>query len=543
MTVQRPDPRPDAAGRVDDGAFRLVLALAAVLIVLAAIRVVAFPDAGAPPTWAVATSDATPSATPPASPSPAVDLAAYLVPEPRPAPPLELAGPDGELSLAALGGEPVLVFFGYTHCPDVCPATIGTVGLAIDAYEPGASAVLVSVDPERDTPEWLVEFVRYMPPGFTAVSGSADRVRATADAWGVQYARVETDVPGVYQMSHTADVFLVDAAGVLRARFPFGTDAPTMTAVIDAIDPAVGPPSAVPATGPPGTSPRPTADSSAVPSVAPVEDLHPVLVSSSVWAGPDGPVIFTIDEASDEAPPPRAVSVQLATIEGALVGAAVPATAVQPPGIDLVSYVATLDIPSPGPWHVIVATRDPDGTDRRGVMPVTALDQGGTAPLGAPAPSIRTDTAVDVGGDLTWLTTDPLPDPRLHATSTADALATGTPFVLVVDSFSFKVTPQCGQAVVLAKRLLDRWRHIPLIHHEPYRYTVVTTEPVIEGSLQDPRLTAVAEAWGTGSAPWGVASMPWLFVVDGEGVVRAKYQGIMGSADVDVMLSMLTAGP
>ena len=184
----------------------------------------------------------------------------------------------------------------------------------------------------------------------------------------------------------------------------------------------------------------------------------------------------------------------------------------------------------------------PDGAVRRGVADVTALDPGGTAALGAPAPTIRTPTAADFGGDLTWVTTDPLPDPRLSATSTVDALADGKPFVLVVDSVRFRVTPVCGRAVVMAKQLLDRWRTVPFIHHEPYRFSVVTTEPVLEGSLTDPRLTDVAEAWGVGSAPWGVASMPWIFVVDGDGNVRAKYQGVMGTADVDVMLSLLTQG-
>ena len=116
------------------------------------------------------------------------------------------------------------------------------------------------------------------------------------------------------------------------------------------------------------------------------------------------------------------------------------------------------------------------------------------------------------------------------------------PFVFVVDSVRFRVTPVCGRSVVLAKQLLDRWPGVPFIHHEPYRYTVVTTEPVIEGSLADPHLTEPAEAWGVGAPPWGVESMPWLFVVDGDGIIRAKYQGVMGSADVDVILSLLAAG-
>ncbi len=130
-----------------------------------------------------------------------------------------------------LRGGDTFVFFGYTHCADVCPATIGRVGEALAALGSGERAVFVTVDPERDTTAWLNEFVRYMPKGFSAVTGTDSEIAATAADWGVRYAREETGVDGAYTMSHTADVYLVDAAGMLRARFPFGTEADVMTAV------------------------------------------------------------------------------------------------------------------------------------------------------------------------------------------------------------------------------------------------------------------------------------------------------------------------
>ena len=137
----------------------------------------------------------------------------------------------------------------------------------------------------------------------------------------------------------------------------------------------------------------------------------------------------------------------------------------------------------------------------------------------------------------------PLPDPRLSQTSTADALASGTPFMLVADSSKFKVTPVCGRAVVLAKGLIDRWPNVPFIHLEPYKYTVITTEPVLQGTLAAPTLTDPAAAWGIGAAPWGIGSMPWVFIVDSHGIVRAKYQGVVGSVDLDVVLSMIAPQP
>ena len=147
-----------------------------------------------------------------------------------------------------------------------------------------------------------------------------------------------------------------------------------------------------------------------------------------------------------------------------------------------------------------------------------------------------------MGGDPRAVTTDPAPDPRLSQTSTTDALAAGQPFVLVIDSTKFRVSPACGRAIIMARYLLDRWRDVAFIHLEPYRYSVVTDTPVLAGSLDDPTLTDPAAAWGIGGAPWGPRSMPWVFVIDGHGVVRAKYQGVMGSADVDVMISLIEQG-
>ena len=152
----------------------------------------------------------------------------------RPAPPIELTDSgDAAFSLASLRGAPAFVFFGYTHCPDVCPATIGTVGLAMEAFGPGRPGRL----------RQRRSGARHDRPGcastrgscrgaFTALTGTSAQIRTTADAWGVRYARVETGVAGAYSMSHTADVFLVDGAGSLRARFPFGTSSEAMTAVL-----------------------------------------------------------------------------------------------------------------------------------------------------------------------------------------------------------------------------------------------------------------------------------------------------------------------
>jgi hypothetical protein len=148
----------------------------------------------------------------------------------------------------------------------------------------------------------------------------------------------------------------------------------------------------------------------------------------------------------------------------------------------------------------------------------------------------------DVSGDVTRISTDPIPDARLYQQSTSDLLAAHQAFVLVFDSAKFRVTSACGKALIMARYLEDRWPAVPFVHVEPFRYDVVTDTPVLEGSLADPALTDVAAAWGIGSAPWGPTSMPWVFVVDGQGVIRAKYQGVMGSDDVDVLVALIEQG-
>jgi hypothetical protein len=235
------------------------------------------------------------------------------------------------------------------------------------------------------------------------------------------------------------------------------------------------------------------------------------------------------------------VTVQLSTTQGVIAGPLVDAVAVRPPGVAAVSYVAAIDIPAPGWWRLGVRASN-TGAILAGTVDVAVLDPGATAALAAPAPTVHTPTLDDVGGDARAVTTDPAPDLRLSRTSTTDALAAHQPFVLVVDSTRFRVSPACGKAIVMARYLLDRWPGIAFIHLEPYRYSIVTDTPELDGTLSDPPLTEAAAAWGVGGPPWGAASMPWVFIVDGAGVVRAKYQGIIGSDDVDVILSLIAAG-
>jgi protein SCO1/2 len=535
-------PVTDEGAAIGDRAFTMVIAFAGLLGLLALVAMVL--GLGNPRGAAVVTTGS-PSPTPAASP--AASPGSFLYAQVRDAPPIELIDDQEQpVSLASFRGRPVLVFFGYTHCPDVCPATIGNLGKALGSLGDGTRAVFVTVDPERDTPAWLREYAAYLPAGITPLTGSAEAIRTTARAWGVKYARVETDRPDAYSMSHTADVFIVDDAGRLRGAFPFGTPPEAMVATLRALPASPGPaasvtPTAMPTpTATPAVAPSPSALPS--PSSAAPAALQPVVVSSAVWAGGHSPVILTLDGPTGRlADPSIEVSVQLTTADGDPVGSPVPAVAVQPPYEDRVLWVPTLDIPTPGPWRLAVGATVGD-LPLAGSVDFTALDPGATAALGRPAPTVRTPTLADVGGDHWAVSTDPSPQLEFYQRSTADALVEHVPFVLIVDSVRFRVSPACGKAVVMARYLLDRWPGVTFIHLEPYRYTVVSETPVLEGDLYDPPLNDPTAAWGFGGANWGGRSMPWIFVVDGNGIVRAKYQGVMGSDDIDVILSMIAAG-
>lgn len=483
---------------------------------------------------------------PAVGPGPRATAPSYLVDPARPAPPLQLTNSDGRpFSLDAMQGRGALVFFGYTHCPDVCPATIGIVGKVIDRIGPGVGAVFVTIDPERDTAPWLADYVRYLPKGFVTLTGSPADVRATADAWGVRYAKVEGDDPDNYSMTHTASVYLVDQAGFLRAEFPFGIAAGDMEDVVREVlagpagspsataSPTV-PPTAVPVTAAPTFGPAPG------PSPTPaVEALRAEIVSTSVWAGGGSPVILALYDGDTRLAQLAAhVRVQLTDEDGTPVGAAVQATAVQPRGVAEVSYVATVDVPTAGSWRLTI-TVSRGGAISAAAVTVIALDPGGTAALGQAAPAARTPTLADVGGRFIEITTDHAPDKRLYQTSTVDALSARQPFVLVVDSPQFKTSPACGKALSMARFLVDRWTSVPFMHLEPFEYDVITDTATLVGTLTDPTLVPAAAAWGLGPPPWGPTSMPWIFIVDGSGVVRAKYQGVIGTADVDVILSLI----
>jgi len=147
---------------------------------------------------------------------------ATVLPQARPLPELALVDQDGgKLPGDFFVGRWTLVFFGFTQCPDVCPTTLATLaGVAKQLKDLPADqqprVLLVSVDPERDTPELLAAYVRFFDPAFLAAAGTPEAVAEAANAFGVPYARV--DLPdGGYTMDHGSGIFVVGPEGGIDA--------------------------------------------------------------------------------------------------------------------------------------------------------------------------------------------------------------------------------------------------------------------------------------------------------------------------------------
>ena len=147
---------------------------------------------------------------------------ATVFPTARALPTLDLTSQDGQaLPADFLSGHWTLVFFGFTQCPDICPTTLAVLaqaGRQLDdlpqAEQP--RVLLVSVDPERDTPERLAAYVRFFDPAFLGATGSLESIAATAAAFGVQYAKV-TMPEGGYTMDHGSGIFVVGPSGGIVA--------------------------------------------------------------------------------------------------------------------------------------------------------------------------------------------------------------------------------------------------------------------------------------------------------------------------------------
>jgi protein SCO1/2 len=119
-------------------------------------------------------------------------------------------------------GRPMLLYFGFTYCPDVCPTELGTIAAALDAMGPAGervTPVLVTIDPERDTPAALADYVSRFHPRMIGLTGSAEQIAQAARAYRVYYAKVRPRDSTDYLMDHSSFIYFVGPDGRVRSLF------------------------------------------------------------------------------------------------------------------------------------------------------------------------------------------------------------------------------------------------------------------------------------------------------------------------------------
>ncbi|MBN7808730.1 glycerophosphodiester phosphodiesterase [Agrobacterium rosae] len=143
--------------------------------------------------------------------------------------PFQLVAQNGQpITEKAFQGKPTALFFGFTHCPEVCPTTLFELNGWMEKVDPDATkmqAYFVSVDPERDTPEILNQYVSNVSKRITGITGSPDKIAETLKGYRIYAKKVpvdEKDPNGEYTMDHTASVILLDANGRFSGTIAYG---------------------------------------------------------------------------------------------------------------------------------------------------------------------------------------------------------------------------------------------------------------------------------------------------------------------------------
>ncbi len=141
----------------------------------------------------------------------------------EPAPPFTLRSADGKVSLKDFHGKVVLLYFGYTYCPDVCPITLSAIKRALSEMGEQAEQVqlvFITVDPQRDSPKRMNEYVHFFNPSFVGLSGTLDEISQVAEAYDIHFHYNDAESKTTYSVDHTASVIVLDKEGNKRIIWP-----------------------------------------------------------------------------------------------------------------------------------------------------------------------------------------------------------------------------------------------------------------------------------------------------------------------------------
>lgn len=150
--------------------------------------------------------------------------------------PFELVNGDGEtVTQADFAGRHMVVYFGFTYCPDICPTELIAVADALDLLDADEAQefqpIFVTVDPERDTPDVVKDYVGNFHERMVGLTGSPEQIREAARAYRVYYAKQEQEDPDIpYQMAHSSYIYVMGPDGLYRRHFSMGTTPETIAA-------------------------------------------------------------------------------------------------------------------------------------------------------------------------------------------------------------------------------------------------------------------------------------------------------------------------
>jgi len=196
-------------------------------------------------------------------------------------------------------------------------------------------------------------------------------------------------------------------------------------------------------------------------------------------------------------------------------------------------YAADVTFPTAGRWGTRFDATFPDGTEETRRVDYDVRETTSTPALGAPAPSLDTPTASDVGGDLALISTDTEPLERLYELSIEDALSADEPFVVAFVTPAFCQTATCGPTLEKIKEVATNNPDVDFLHLEPFVMAMedASLQPVLDenGQLQ-------AAPW---TVAWGLITEPFVAVVDGSGNVAAKFEGAITTEELEEALAAL----
>lgn len=153
-----------------------------------------------------------------------------------------LRSAQGPLSLRDLRGKVVLLYFGYTLCPDICPTSLAFTAQGLSQMtakeQEKVRMLFVTVDPERDTLERLKEYTAFFHPNITGLTGTREEIARIAAQYGASYARQQVESAAGYVVDHSADTYVIAPDGGLRAALPHATPPGKVVEAIRAVLPA-----------------------------------------------------------------------------------------------------------------------------------------------------------------------------------------------------------------------------------------------------------------------------------------------------------------